>query len=87
MCCTIICLTVCSRNSLRGSGERYLDYSLIARQVFGVEVFAVALHPSGLHILVGCSDRLRLMHVTRGSLKPANELPLKNVMEVRSSGI
>jgi len=45
----------------------------------------VALHPSGYHILVGFSDKLRLMNVLNDTLTPFKEFQIKNCRECKFS--
>ena len=46
---------------------------------------SVAFHPSGLHLLVGFSDKLRLCNVLLHEIRAYRELPIKSCMEVAFS--
>lgn len=46
---------------------------------------AVAIHPSGFHILVAYSDSIRMMNVLSQSLKEYNSVQMKQCKEVRFS--
>ena len=38
-------------------------------ELFNDEAYSVAFHPSGFHIIVGFTDRVRMMNVFQKSLK------------------
>ncbi len=46
---------------------------------------SVAFHPSGLHIVVGCIDKIYVMNVFLKNLKSAHEIPIKQFKEVSFS--
>ncbi|KNC99492.1 uncharacterized protein SPPG_04888 [Spizellomyces punctatus DAOM BR117] len=52
---------------------------------FSEEPFSVALHPSGLYILVGFSDKLRLMNILMDDLRVFREFGLRGCRECRFS--
>jgi WD40 repeat protein len=52
---------------------------------FGDEPQSVALHPSGLYLLVGFSDKLRLMNILMDDLRPVREFPIRACKECRFS--
>jgi WD40 repeat protein len=52
---------------------------------FPEEAFSVSLHPSGLHILVGFADKLRLMNVLMDDIRPIKEFPVKACRECQFS--
>ncbi|KAI9091005.1 quinon protein alcohol dehydrogenase-like superfamily [Phlyctochytrium arcticum] len=52
---------------------------------FSEEPYSVALHPSGLYILVGFADKLRLMNVLMDDLRVFREFPLRGCRECRFS--
>eukprot|EP00941_MAST-03F_sp_MAST-3F-sp1_P005113 g5113.t1 len=54
-------------------------------QHFPDEALSVAIHPSSYHILIGFSDKLRLMNVLIDTMKASKEFPVKNCTEVRFS--
>ena len=52
---------------------------------FGDVPYSVALHPSGLHLLVGFEDKLRYMNLHMDELKVVKEFAVKQCREVRFS--
>jgi len=46
---------------------------------------SVAFHPSGLHIVVGCTDKIHIMNVFYKSLKSSQEITIKQFKEVSFS--
>lgn len=52
---------------------------------FPEEAHSVALHPSGLHVLVGFSDKLRLMNILMDDVRAFKEFPIKACRECRFS--
>eukprot|EP00398_MALV-I-01_sp_L67-1_P000447 gene447-864_t len=63
----------------------YIDRTCEMCRYFNEEAFSVAFHPSGFHIIVGFSDKLRLMNVLMEDLKPFKDIPIKGCREVRFS--
>jgi len=63
----------------------YLDKSCEVCRVFQDDLTSIAIHPSGFHVLVGFSDKLRLFNVLIDDLKQFQEFPLKSCREVRFS--
>lgn len=49
---------------------------------FQEEAFSVALHPSGLFILVGFSDKLRLMNLLIDDVRTFKEFTVRGCREV-----
>ena len=49
---------------------------------FSEEAFSIAMHPSGLYILVGFSDKLRLMNILIDDIKQFREFPIRGCKEV-----
>lgn len=49
------------------------------------EVSSVALHPSGLYLLAGFSDKLRLMNILMDDIRPFREFPIRVCQECRFS--
>ena len=41
----------------------------------------IAFHPSGLHVLVGFEDKLRLCNVFMDDIRPFKEFPIKQCRE------
>ena len=53
--------------------------------VFQEECFAVAFHPSGLHIIVALADKILTCNVLSKSLKPDKTLTIKGCQEIKFS--
>lgn len=51
---------------------------------FAEEAYSVALHPSGLYILVGFSDKLRLMNLLIDDIRTFKEFTVRGCKEVKS---
>ena len=52
--------------------------------MFQEEAYSVALHPSGLYVLVGFSDKLRLMNLLIDDIRPFKEFTIRGCREVKS---
>lgn len=52
---------------------------------FNETPLSVAFHPSGLHVLVGFSDKLRLMNILMDDIRPFKEIPIKGCIECQFS--
>lgn len=63
----------------------YISKSLEICEVFQDEAYSVAFHPSGFHIIVGFTDKIRMMNVFSKSLKSFKEIPIKSCREIRFS--
>eukprot|EP00297_Palpitomonas_bilix_P002910 CAMPEP_0113911248 /NCGR_PEP_ID=MMETSP0780_2-20120614/28068_1 /TAXON_ID=652834 /ORGANISM="Palpitomonas bilix" /LENGTH=634 /DNA_ID=CAMNT_0000907679 /DNA_START=120 /DNA_END=2021 /DNA_ORIENTATION=+ /assembly_acc=CAM_ASM_000599 len=63
----------------------YYDKVCEVKKAFGEEIFSTSFHPSGFHVLVGQSDKLRLFDVLLDDLKLAQEFPIKACKESRFS--
>lgn len=50
---------------------------------FSEEAYSVALHPSGLYVLVGFSDKLRLMNILIDDIKQFKEFTIRGCREVK----
>ena len=61
----------------------YLSRKCELRKEFTEECFSVAMHPSGLHVLVGCSDKLRLMNVLMDDIRPCEGVLHQGVQGVQ----
>ncbi|GAB1610641.1 cilia- and flagella-associated protein 57-like, partial [Argonauta hians] len=48
---------------------------------FSEEIYSVALHPSGLYMLAGFSDKLKLLNILIDDIKQFQEFPCKNCRE------
>ena len=60
----------------------YLESSSELVKYFAEEAFSVAIHPSGLYILVGFSDKLRLMNLLIDDIRPFKEFTIRGCREV-----
>ena len=49
---------------------------------FAEEAYSIALHPSGLYILVGFSDKLRLMNLLIDDIRTFKEFTIRGCREV-----
>ncbi|RKO94545.1 hypothetical protein BDK51DRAFT_19442, partial [Blyttiomyces helicus] len=63
----------------------YLDGSAELVKYFPEEAYSVAIHPSGLYILVGFSDKLRLMNLLIDDIRPFREFTVRGCRECRFS--
>ena len=54
-------------------------------ELFNDEAYSVAFHPSGFHLIVGFTDRVRMMNVFSKGLKPYNTIAIKACREIRFS--
>ena len=52
---------------------------------FPEEAYSISLHPSGLYILAGFSDKLRLMTVLMDDMRTYREFPIRSCQECRFS--
>lgn len=59
-----------------------MESTLELAKYFTEEAFSVALHPSGLYILVGFSDKLRLMNLLIDDIRPFKEITIRGCREV-----
>lgn len=54
-------------------------------KVFQEEPFSLAMHPSGLHLVVGFADKLRVMNLLMDDVRTSHEIPIKQCREVKFS--
>jgi len=54
---------------------------------FAEEAYSVALHPSGLYVVVGFSDKLRLMNLLIDDIRTFREFPVRGCREVNMTYI
>lgn len=54
-------------------------------KMFQEEPFSLAMHPSGLHLVVGFADKLRLMNLLMDDVRTCHEIPIKQCREVKFS--
>ncbi|XP_078485320.1 cilia- and flagella-associated protein 57 [Ciona intestinalis] len=59
----------------------YETNTLELYKVFQEEAYSIALHPSGLYILVGFSDKLRLMNILIDDIRIFKELTIRGCRE------
>ena len=86
-------LDVCIRKPLAVtcSGDQtirlwnYVDNVDDVVKQFAEEIYSVALHPSGFHLVAGFADKLRLMNVLMNDIEQVLEFPLRACREVRFS--
>ncbi|CAM9492887.1 unnamed protein product [Chrysoparadoxa australica] len=63
----------------------FVEHKLEICKSFAEEAFSVAMHPSGLHIIVGFADKLRLLNLLMDTMTTFRELPVKQCREVKFS--
>ncbi|KAG6623007.1 putative WD domain-containing protein [Phytophthora cinnamomi] len=63
----------------------YIDRTCEVAKRFNEEAFSVACHPSGLHLLVGFADKLRLLNILMDDIRSFKELPVKACRECQFS--
>jgi WD40 repeat protein len=61
----------------------YLEKTCELSRSFNEEAYSVAFHPSGFHLIVGFSDKLRLMNLLMEDMRPFKDLPIKACREVK----
>ena len=59
----------------------YQTNTLEMLKYFSEVPMSVAMHPSGLHVLVGFVDKLRLLNLLVDDIRPFKEFPIKNCRE------
>eukprot|EP00286_Rhodomonas_abbreviata_P019738 CAMPEP_0181309260 /NCGR_PEP_ID=MMETSP1101-20121128/11919_1 /TAXON_ID=46948 /ORGANISM="Rhodomonas abbreviata, Strain Caron Lab Isolate" /LENGTH=1189 /DNA_ID=CAMNT_0023415733 /DNA_START=168 /DNA_END=3733 /DNA_ORIENTATION=- len=63
----------------------YAEKTLELFKSFNEEAHSLAFHPSGLQLLVGFSDKMRLMNVVMDDIRPFKEFAVKACRECRFS--
>lgn len=63
----------------------YIEKSADLLKTFPEESYSVAFHPSGMHILVGFADKLRLMNLLMDDIRTFKEFSIKACRECRFS--
>lgn len=63
----------------------YLDQSIDLCKQFNEETLSVAFHPSGLYLLIGFVDKLKLMNVLMDDIRPFREFGIRGCQECRFS--
>jgi len=54
-------------------------------KLFNEEAYSVAFHPSGFHLIIGFSDKLRLMNLLMEDMRTYKDIPIKACRECRFS--
>jgi WD40 repeat protein len=86
-------LDTCVRKPLlvTGGGDKtiriwnYQDNSTVVIKKFTHEVYSVAMHPNGLHLVVGFQDKLRFMNILGNDIREAKSFHVRNCSEVKFS--
>ena len=60
----------------------FLPSTLDVAKEFQEEAYSVAIHLSGLFLLVGFSEKLRLMNVLIDDIRPFKEIMIRSCREV-----
>ena len=63
----------------------YQDKTLELMKIFEEEAHSVALHPSGLYVVIGFTDKLRLCSILMDDMRVVRELNIKSCREVKFS--
>ena len=63
----------------------YLEKTVDGVKVFKEEPHSIAIHPSGLYVLVGFTDKLRLLSLLMDDMRLVRELPVKACKEAQYS--
>jgi WD40 repeat protein len=63
----------------------YLTRTVDLEKVFPEEAYSAAFHPSGLFVLVGFADKLKLMNLLMDDIRPFKDVPIKACRECRFS--
>lgn len=59
----------------------YAENKLELKKYFPEPPMSIAMHPSGLHVLAGFSDKLRLLNLLVDDIRTFKEFPIKNCRE------
>jgi len=63
----------------------YMDNSLNIVRHYPTEAYSVALHPSGLHLVVGFQDKLRFMDILGDDIREQKSFLVRNCAELKFS--
>ena len=63
----------------------YIENTNELTKFFAEECYSVSVHPSGLYVLVGFSDKLRLMNLLIDDIRVFREFPIRGCREVSES--
>ncbi|KAK7077138.1 hypothetical protein SK128_007453 [Halocaridina rubra] len=55
----------------------YQTHNILLSHSFREDIFSLSLHPTGLHVAVGMTDALRLLHILFDSLRTYTELKIR----------
>ena len=58
---------------------------LLVCEVYQDEAYSVAFHPSGFHLIVGFTDRIRMLNVMKDDLKEYSSINIKSCREIKFS--
>lgn len=58
---------------------------LDAWKIFQEDPLSLAMHPSGLHLVVGFVDKIRLMNILMDDIRVFHDIPIKHCRDVRFS--
>ena len=54
-------------------------------EIFQDEAYSAAFHPSGFHLIVGFTDRIRMLNLFKDELKEYNSINIKSCREIKFS--
>eukprot|EP00927_Polykrikos_kofoidii_P004457 TRINITY_DN11755_c0_g1_i1.p1 TRINITY_DN11755_c0_g1~~TRINITY_DN11755_c0_g1_i1.p1 ORF type:complete len:1221 (-),score=291.71 TRINITY_DN11755_c0_g1_i1:257-3919(-) len=63
----------------------YLEKTCELCKFFNEEAYSVAFHPSGFHLIIGFSDKLRLMNLLMEDMRTYRDISIKGCRECRFS--
>mmetsp|Transcript_2588 Transcript_2588/g.4777 ORF Transcript_2588/g.4777 Transcript_2588/m.4777 type:complete len:1201 (+) Transcript_2588:52-3654(+) len=63
----------------------YVEKTCELCKFFNEEAYSVAFHPSGFHLIIGFSDKLRLMNLLMEDMRTYKDIPIKQCRECRFS--
>ena len=63
----------------------YVDNILEIKKEFPEEAYALAFHPSGFHLVVGFTDKVRMLNILIDDIQAYKEIPVKNCREIAFS--
>lgn len=63
----------------------FIENSLEVGKQFAEDICGISIHPSGLYVLVGFSDKLRLMNILVDDIRSFREFPIRACKEIKFS--
>eukprot|EP00435_Cladocopium_sp_Y103_P054490 s1205_g17.t1 len=63
----------------------YFEKTCVMCRWFNEEAYSIAFHPSGFHLIIGQSDKLRLMNLLMEDMKTYKDIAIKQCRECRFS--